>query len=194
MKFPRALLAGIAALVAVSALAPNAFAANQVMCAAPSSSALPGPQRVVNPNTGNVYALGNRGCALIALADIGYFQSQGYTQGSNQTSVVYNTGVPTSTTQDFTIGTVPAGAYIREIIVSNSVATSVTGGIQFGTTANATDVVTALTCASSCLANVTDANLKTRLFSTTVAQAIHMSAMTSWQAANVTVTMILGFF
>lgn len=195
MKALRHLLLAAATIVALSAwFAPApASAANIELCAPNTASAAAGPRRVVNPVTTTAYSLNGVGCAIFASADVGYFQSQGFLQPGPVFSIVYDTGTA-ATTSDFVVGTLPAGAYLREIIVSNSTATSVTGGIGFGTTANATDVVTALTCGASCLTHVTDANLKLRVFSTTAAQAIHAAAITTWQSARVVITLVYGYF
>jgi hypothetical protein len=185
---------GAVALIAAFAAAPQpAQSAQALLCAPEQSAAATGPGRATNPTTGNSYTTNGAGCAAIAQADIGYFRAQGWTFGPNTLSFVFDTGTATTTT-DFTVGTLPPGTYIREIIVENKTATSVTGGIGFGTTSGATDIVTALTCGASCLTQVTDSALKLRVFSTTAPQAIHAAAVTTWQGARAIITVIYGYF
>lgn len=191
------LMACILFLLVLLSLPPSALAAGgQVMCQGDVSGASTGSRVVVNTSSTASpqpqYILNSAGCAYIALADIGFFTSLGYTQ-PGLFSAVFNTGVATGTT-DFIVATLPANAYIREILVSNSVASSVTGGISFGTTANATDIVTALTCGATCLTFVADTSLSKRVFSLTAQQAVHAAAVTAWNSTNVTITVIWGYF
>lgn len=196
MKDLRNLLAGaaLAAAALIASLAPSqAFQAS--LCAPEAAGTGPMARRVVNPNTSTGYQLNSAGCAVFAQADVGYFITQGYTPGPTQNSILYNTGsLPSSGTTDIPIGSIPAGNYIQHIIVENKTASAVTGGLAFGTTANATDIVTALTCGASCLTYVTDANLKLRVFSTTAAQVIHMAPVTSSNSANLNVTVVYAPF
>lgn len=190
----RNLIIAAAALFAAglaSAPAP-VLAAQQVLCAAETpASAI--NRRVTNPNTGTSYSLNGQGCGLIAQADIAWFLSQGFSPGTSILPVVFTTGTATTTT-DFIIGNVPPGAYIREFVWNNLTATAVSGGIDVGTTANGSDVVSAQTCGASCLTFTADSALLKRVFSTTVSTPIHIAAHTTWQGANVTVTMIFGYF
>lgn len=190
-------LTAFAAAALALAIATPAFAAGQVMCQGDVSGASTGSRTVVvTSSTASpqpIYTLGSGGCAYIALADIGFFQALGFTQPGLQ-SIVFNVGVATGTT-DFVVATMPANTYIREIIVSNSVAAAVTGGISFGTTANGTDIVAALAVASTAQgAFVTDALLLKRTFSLTAQQAIHAAAVTAWNSTNCTITIIYGFY
>jgi len=134
--------------------------------------------------TGNTYSLNGLGCALIRSGDVGYFQSQGYLPAGNFFSIA-KTGI---TAQDFASLVLPAGAYINQIVVANTTANAVTGGIKVGTTAGGTDVVAALTCAANCLTFVADASLSKRIFSATAAQTLSIDAVTGWNSASVDVT------
>lgn len=197
MKMFRTLfaLAAAAALLAPISYQP-AQANSIVLCSPEVSGAAAGPKRVTNPGTsGGSYTLDANGCApfLTSNSDAAYFQSQGYTPGSPFRSFVYTTGVATGTT-DFVIGTIPANGYIRDILFSNSVAAAVTGGVSIGTTANGTDVVAAQTCGASCLTFTTDANTLKRPFSTTASTQLHAAAVTAWNSANVTITVVYGYF
>jgi hypothetical protein len=171
-----------------------AQAASAVYCAADPGIGSPGARQVTNPNTNVTYTLNGQGCAQIQIGDIGYFQSQGFSLGPAGGSTVFNTGVLAAATTDFVVATLPPSTIIREIIVANLVSTSVTGGLSFGTTANGTDIVTALTCGSACLTFVADSALSKRLFSTTASQAIHMAPVTQGSGANFNVTIIWDYF
>lgn len=197
MKFLRGLLFAAAALASVAISSPT-FAAQSVMCA-PEQPGLALARRVVNPVTSNAYGLNGQGCAIMAQADVGYFLSQGFTAGPPfGPNILYTTGVLTGTTSVL-VGNIPAGAYIQHIIVQNTTANAVTGGIGVGTTASGSDVVAPanLACGASCLTFVTDASLLKRIFSTTAAQPIYVSAngvSGAWNSANVTVTVVYGYF
>jgi len=186
------------AIVAAFALwAAPVQAANINMCSPDVAGGVQGPRTIggaLSPvPSGAVYTLNPQGCALIAQADVGYFASQGFTQASSQQSFLFTTGVAAGTT-DFVIGSIPAGAYIQQIIFSNAVAAAVTGGISIGTTANGTDVVAAQTCGSSCLTYTTDALTLKRVFSLTAATPLHAAAVTAWNSTNVTITVVYGYF
>lgn len=194
MKILNRLIAAAAlALLAISIAPTASFAGGTVMCSPEISGAVRAPRRVVNPNTSNAYGLNGFGCAYMALADIGYFQSQGFSFGPNGGSIVFNTGVATGTT-DFVIGSVPANAYIQQVVYSNSVAAAVTGGVSIGTTANGTDVVAAQTVGSSALTSTANASILKQVFSTTAPTPLHAAAVTAWNSTNVTITVVYGYF
>lgn len=186
---------GVFAICAALSVPPApSYAGQALLCAPDPAGVATGPGRYVNPTTGNAYSTNGAGCAVIALTDVGYFRAQGWTFGPNTLSIVYDTGVQTGTT-DLIVGSIPPGAYIRDIFVENTTATAITGGIAFSTTGSgATDIVTALTCGASCLTFVADSALKLRVFSTTASQAIHAAAVTSWQNARAKITVIYGYF
>jgi hypothetical protein len=172
-------LGGLAALGLAALFAPTpSYAASQYLCAPEVSGAAAGPRNVVNTSSTATpqpqYSLNGQGCAQINVADVGFFLSQGFTQGSPFQTIVFNTGVATGTT-NFVIGTIPAQAYIQSIMFSNSVAAAVTGGISIGTTANGADVVAAQACASA-------------------GTPLNAAAVTAWNSANVTITVTYGFF
>ena len=195
MKSLRALLA-IGFVAALFAASPAANAAQLMMCAPDAVASATGAKRVVNPVTSNAYSLNSAGCALIAQGDIGYFISQGYTAGSSQNSIIYTTGaLPASGTTDIPIPTaVPAGAYIKMVIIQNTTANAVTGGISIGTTANGTDVVAAQAVGASTIVFVTDATLLKRVFSATAATVLHAAPVTSSNTANLTFSIVYDYF
>lgn len=182
------------ALLAVPLLTPApADAASAVMCRPAAAAAAPGPGRWVAPASGTGYTLDNQGCAVIAQADMADASAQGLVQSSSLRSFVFTTGVLTGTTS-VQLPTLPASAYIREIIVDNSTANAVTGGIDIGTTAGAADVVSALTCGANCLTFVGDVALLKRVFSKTAQQALFILGHTAGNSANLNVTIVYGYF
>lgn len=194
MMIRRLLLAAVAAF----ALWGPAQAAQINMCSADVAGGVQGPRTIggtLSPvPSGTTYILNGQGCVLVGLADVGYFQSQGFTQGSSQNSIVFNTGVATGTT-DFVIGTLPSKAYIQQIVFSNSVAAAVTGGISVGSSANGTQIVAAQAVGASTDVAVAQAGILLPVPSTSAAAtALHMAAVTAWNSANVTVTVVYGFY
>lgn len=178
-----------AALLAF-ALAPHAGASSIMMCAPSKPSAALGPGQFTAPSSGNVYSLDNRGCVVARASDQGDFRAAGF---SNQyaTRQIAVTGI---TAQDFTSIVLPPSAVILQVVVQNTTANAVTGGVKIGTTAGGTDVVTALTCGASCLTFVADSALSKRVFSATATQALSIDAVTGWNSASLNVTVFYGFF
>ena len=86
--------------------------------------------------------------------------------------------------------TLPANCVIREVLAFNTTANAVTGGIKFGTTSGATDIIAALAVAASATAFTADAALLKRFFSPTASQQIFFDAVSSWNSANVNLTII----
>jgi hypothetical protein len=198
MNMKKWILAGVAAiglagLIGLPSTQP-AQAATALMCQGDVSGATTGTRTIGGTGSavpsGTLYTLNGQGCALVAQADIGYFQSQGFTQAASQNSILYTSGVQTGTT-DLVIGNLPANAYVQQIIIVNATANAVTGGVSIGSTANGTDIVAAAACAANCVANAT---IVKAAFSTTAATALHAAAVTAWNSANVTITVVYGFF
>ena len=196
MKF-RVLALALVAALAFAAPRP-ADAAQALLCQPDVSGASSGSRTVggtLSPvPSGTVYVLNSFGCALIQQADIGYFLSQGYTQSSSESSIIFTTGVATGTT-DFVIGTLPPKTLIKQIVFSNSVAAAVTGGISIGTSANGTQVVAAQAVGASTDAAVASYAIVLPVpFTTGLGGALHMAAVTAWNNANVTVTVIYSYY
>ena len=170
-------------------------AGTAVLCQGDVSGASTGARTIGGTGSqvpsGTLYTLNSAGCVVAAQADIGWFLSQGYTSTGNfGLPFIFTTGVATGTT-DFVIGTLPANGYIQAIMMSNATANAVTGGISVGSTANGTDIVAATACAANCVANST---LVKTGFSLTAGTALHAAAVTAWNSANVTITVIWGYF
>jgi hypothetical protein len=197
MMIRRIFAAAALAALALFSIAPLQ-AAQINMCSADVAGGVQGPRTIggsLSPvPSGAIYTLNGQGCALIQQADVGYFQSQGFTQASSEQTILFTTGVATGTT-DFVIGTIPANAYVKSILVVNSTANAVTGNISVGTTANGTDVVASLACGANCVASSPGTTaLAKAVFSATASTALHAAAITAWNNANVTFSIVLGYF
>lgn len=190
------LLLVAAALTALVSFQPQARANSLILCAPEVSGAAAGPRRAVNPGTsGGTYVLDANGCALFSTSnsDAAYFQSQGFTQSGPLRSIVVTSGVLITTTS-VQVATLPPLAYIRDIFIDNTTANAVTGGIDIGKTTGAADIVSAKTCAASCLTFVADSALLLRNFSKTTGQAIWVTGHTDGNSANLTLTIVYGYF
>lgn len=182
----------IGALLAGALLIPAApaEAASAVMCRPAAVAAAAGPARWTAPGSSTSYTLDAAGCAVIAAADLTDAAAGGFTQ-SGRVRALVKTAI---TAQDFTSLVLPASTYIHQIIVRNTTANAVTGGIKIGTTAGGTDVVAALTCGANCLTPVADAALLKRVFSVTATQTLSIDAVTAWNSASVEVTVLYSYF
>lgn len=185
----------IIALAAIAALTLHGPAnATQITVCAPSTAgAALGPAQVKAPTSGTLYSIGPRGCALIASTDLADFQSMGYQSNAGLSALIVSTGVLTSTTS-VQIATLPASAYIREIIIDNTTANAVSGGLDIGKTSGAADIVSAKVCAANCLTTVADSAILLHVFSKTAQQAIWATGHTDGASANLNITIIYGFF
>lgn len=81
----------------------------------------------------------------------------------------------------------PVNAVINKVIVQNTTGNAVTGGLKFGTTSGATDIVVALTVGANALTFVADAALLKQIFSTTATQTIFIDTVTLWSSASVNI-------
>lgn len=82
----------------------------------------------------------------------------------------------------------PANCYVDQIFVKNNTATAVTGGLKFGTTSGAVDIVAALTVAGSVISPPA-----TMLLTKFVgAQTIFVDAVVAWAGTNVDITIVYG--
>ena len=129
----------LAGAVALSALASaSAYAGGNVtMCGPDVAGGTQGPRTyggtLTQVPSGTIYVFNSSGCAPIAGADVGYFQSQGYTIAAPFGSSTVVTGaLPASGTTGVKVGTIPPNSYIQEIVVTETAGNIVTGGVTFG--------------------------------------------------------------
>jgi hypothetical protein len=188
------------AAVAVLALLSTAAADNLYVCAPEVSGGATGPRTVGGANSPvpsqTLYSLNGQGCTRVTLQDYGYFLSQGYSQQSSQFATELNTGVQAggTNTTNFTMP-MPAKTYIQQIIFSNAVAAAVAGGVSVGTTANGTNIVAAQAVGASTDVAVAQAAILLPVPVTTgLAYTLNFAAVTGWNGANVTITVIAGYY
>lgn len=79
----------------------------------------------------------------------------------------------------------PIGAQIVNIFLANSTANAVTGGLKFGTTSGAADIVAAQAVGANATTFVADASFLLRYFSTSATQQIFFDAVGAWNSASV---------
>lgn len=91
-----------------------------------------------------------------------------------------------------TAAVIAANGYIDQIIIANTTANAVTGGLKIGSTSGATDICAALTVGANALFTVTDALLLKRFFSSTVSQTLFMDAVAAWNGALLNITVVWG--
>lgn len=89
---------------------------------------------------------------------------------------------------------IPAGYSILQIIVANTTANAVTGGVKIGTTTGATNVVLALAVGANSIQAIPDASVLIKVFSRTVNQTLFLQAVTSWNSANLNIYFVLRKF
>jgi choline dehydrogenase-like flavoprotein len=86
---------------------------------------------------------------------------------------------------------VPAGYAISGLIVENTTANAVTGGVRVGTTDGGTDVVAALSVGANAMTFVTDAAMLKRFFSRTANQTLYLQAVVVWNSAVLNMWFVL---
>lgn len=93
-------------------------------------------------------------------------------------------------TDDFTL-IVPAGHFIDRVFIINNTANAITGGLKFGTTSGATNVITTIAVGANAIVMATEAELALRFFSKTAPQTLFVQDVTAWNSANIDVHLIL---
>lgn len=196
------LIAAVAALSFAAAVPANAaastFASKSQMCAGDKAGGARGPQFVTNPNTTTSYSLDSRGCAVMALADAQYFQTQGFTQGGATFSIF--AGPYTAQTTTSNSPTLPANAIIDDIVVQEVAGNALTGGLDIGV-AGASDatIASAFAVGANAVTAVPSASILKRVFPTSgttgpAAQQMFFNAHTSWNSGKIYVTITYHYF
>lgn len=197
-----ALAIGLAALFGVSA----AEAANLYLCAPSRAGAALGPASFT-ASSGTTYRTNSRGCTLVAYADVGDALALGYAVNAPFGSMTRTLISASSATATFTL---PASAYIQQIIVAETSGASITGGIMIGSTSGGNDIIkaisansgqisanvdsAALTAVSPTSVTSADWTLRRRAFSKTLQQNIWVDSPNSFNGGAVDVTIVYGFF
>lgn len=81
----------------------------------------------------------------------------------------------------------PISGYITSIVVTNTTANVITGGLKFGTTSGGVDIIATLGIGANALAFITDALFLKRIFSVSATQTIFYDAVTLWNSAVVNI-------
>jgi hypothetical protein len=87
---------------------------------------------------------------------------------------------------------IPAKCYIDRIILFNTTGNAITGGLKFGTTLGAADVIAAVPVGPNASIVVPNAQLLKAVFSLTLPQNIGIDAVTSWNGATVIGAVVYG--
>lgn len=202
MNRPINLIAGaaLAALASLSLVLPaNAAATTQTthafMCA-PEAAVGAQSRRIVVPNTAaNAYTLNSDGCVLVVVGDIGYFISQGFSNGPN-TFTLTQTAITSTTTASTSTITLPAYAYIQAVILEETAGNAVTGGVDIGDSGSATRYVSAQALTANNTLVVADSAL-TRVFANSgvpIADQILVACHTACNSASINIVIIYGYF
>lgn len=188
----------LAAALLVGLLMPlPAHAASVVMCAPPSVSAAKGPKFVTNPATGGgSYSLDQNGCAVMVQADVGYFRSQGYSQGGGLATLFLQTPVNVAPNGATVVtGVLPPAAYITDLTIQEmSGAAPGTSSFNIGTSSGGTQIVNGTGCAALCLTAMPDVSMAKRVFNSTNPQTMFVSPSTNWGGSQVNVTIHYTYF
>jgi hypothetical protein len=86
----------------------------------------------------------------------------------------------------------PARCYIAGIILANTTANAVTGGLKFGSASGGVDVVAAVPVGANATLSVPDALVLKRFFSLSAPQSIFIDAVTAWNGASIVGAVIYG--
>lgn len=90
-----------------------------------------------------------------------------------------------------TTAVIPAGFVILQIVIENTTANAVTGGIKIGTTNGGTEVVVALAVSANSLQAVPDATLLKSVFSMSTDTTLYIQTVTLWNSASLNIRFIL---
>lgn len=86
-----------------------------------------------------------------------------------------------------TTATIPAGHAIERIVIHNTTANIITGGVKIGTSDGATDVVVALAVGANHLDAVPDATILKKVFSMSVETTLFIQCITLWNSASLNI-------
>jgi hypothetical protein len=185
--------------LALLSLAPqqaHATSYGSYLCAPqPPDSALARRILAYTSTSPNSYVLNGQGCTFVANADIPFFTSIGFSGGQNffTQSIVALTANSTSANSPL----LPAGSYIHNIVIGNTTANAVTGGVDIGTAANGAQIASAVAVGANALVTITDAALLLRAFgtgATPVAQTVYFTCHTACNGASLNLTIMYSLF
>jgi hypothetical protein len=147
------------------------------------------------PNSTTVYHLDSQGRALVAEADIPYLRAHGFSPvRDTQADLFVTSGVIASGTSSVGLGILPANYFIEHLILQELAGSAITGGVNIGSTAGGNDIVSALAITANLLTAVAGASILKRAFSTSAPTSLFVSAVTSWNSANLNCKAVLRPF
>jgi hypothetical protein len=82
---------------------------------------------------------------------------------------------------------IPKGYFIRHMVIYNTTANAITGGLKIGTTNGGSEVLNALAVGASLLSVVADAAVLQKLFSMSSDQTLYIQAVVAWNSANINI-------
>lgn len=204
-KFLRIALA--AALAFAPALLPvevDAAATTQTLhaylCAPPQpqGSGLGGRSVVNTASTATPqprYTLNAAGCAVFAAADYAFFLAQGYYFGPNMFNLI-QTGITANTTSTTSTITLPAYAWIVQIVLEETAGNAITGGVDIGDSGSATRFASATALGANATVVVPDSG-NTRLFSNSGVPAsdqILVACHSACNSGSININVIYSFY
>jgi len=203
MSFKKYALAALLAIAAMFAVAEPALAGG-FMCRPQSAATGSGASTIGGAIGGSVssvpsqtlYTLNSDGCAMVLQQDLGWFLSQGFYPGGNAFTLT-QVGITANQTTASVPATLPAGAIITNIVIHNTTANAVTGGVNIGTAAAGAQVVSALAVGANALVTVPQASILAQTFNssgTPIAQQLFVNAVTAFNSASLNVTIFYSIF
>lgn len=87
---------------------------------------------------------------------------------------------------------IPANAYIQQVLIQNTTANAVTGGVVLGTTSAGLDVATAVAIGANAITFIPQSVMLKPWFSTSAPQTVWISTATLWNSASLTVLIVYG--
>ncbi len=203
MKMIRPLFAAALALAALAPLPafPAASIVNQqqVLCAPEVAGATNGARTVGGTGSqvpsGTLYSLNSQGCGLIAVGDVGYFLSQGFTPGPNLFSIQYAGVTSAASATSVQVGVLPKGALIMGVLLAETAGNAITGGVDIGTTSTGTNYASAVALGANAVVMVADSALTRIIVSSgnTLAEPVFVTCHTSCNNGSITITVLYSF-
>ena len=102
------------------------------------------------------------------------------------------TGLVTATLTSNGTVSVPAAYAIMGLVLRNTTANAITGGVRIGTTDGGIDVAVAIAVGASAIIGVPDATVLKKYFSASAATTLYIQAVTSWNSASLNVAVVIS--
>lgn len=96
----------------------------------------------------------------------------------------------TAVTANTTVS-IPAGYMIQDIVLQNTTANAITGGVRIGTTDTGVDVAISIAVGANALFTIPDATLLKRVFSMSGSTTLYLQTVTLWNSASINIYFFL---